>query len=176
VRLREEKLDRATVEVTYRPAIGLSNVQSKVVEQAVETLVEASLLAGLHPRTLVQVTAQNVHDAGSSLAATLNATSMALLDAGLPLKAVPAAVACAVMPDGSIWIDPTLAEEQEATSYHVFAFDTLSQEVVYSTSTGLFNSQTLSDCYTLCQAGAAKIHAFYRVALERKLLEDGLVA
>ncbi|RKP11206.1 exosome component Rrp46 [Thamnocephalis sphaerospora] len=175
-RLREEQLDRATVEAVYRPIIGLPGVRAKEIEAAVQTVAEASLLAGLHPRTLVQVTAQCMSDAGSSVAATLNATAMALMDAGLPLRAVPAAVACAISPEGEVLVDPTAEEEQCARSQHVFAFDNTSQEMVFCASTGKFTAEELAACHDLCRAGAAKVHAFYRVALERKLAEEGIVA
>ncbi|KAI9596484.1 exosome component Rrp46 [Syncephalis fuscata] len=175
-KLREEQLDRATVETQYRPATGIPGIQAKVVETAMQGIAESSLLANRHPRTLIQITAQNLNDAGSSIAATLNATAMALLDAGLPLRIVPAAVTCIVTSEGHLWIDPTAEEEAAAKSTHTMAFERESNQLVFMESFGDYTEQELVACHDLCRAGADKVHAFYRIALERKLAEEGLVA
>ena len=51
-----------------------------------------------------------------SLAAAINAASLALIDAGVYQTGMAVALCCAVMPDGSIRIDPTNEEESGASA------------------------------------------------------------
>ncbi|KAI8051488.1 ribosomal protein S5 domain 2-type protein [Syncephalis plumigaleata] len=174
-KLKEEQLDRATIEVQYRPVTGLPGVRAKVVEAAIRDVAEASILTNQHPRTLIQITAQNLNEAGSLMATTLNATAMALLNAGLPLRSIPAAITCAITAEGEVWIDPTAEEEAMARSIHTMAFVQEKHQLIFIESTGQYTEEQLQACHDLCRAGADKVYAFYRVALERKLAEEGLV-
>ncbi|RKP27061.1 exosome component Rrp46 [Syncephalis pseudoplumigaleata] len=174
-KLKEEQLDRATIEVQYRPATGVPGVRARVMEAAIRDIVEASVLANHHPRTLVQVTVQHLNEAGSAMATTLNAVAMALLNAGLPLRSMPATTTCAITADGELLIDPTAEEEAVAASIHTMAFVQEQHQLVYIESTGHYTEEQLAACHELCRAGADKVYAFYRVALEKKLAEEGFV-
>lgn len=46
------------------------------------------------------------------LSTAINATCLALMDAGLPLNYVPVSVACAIKEDNSILMDPSEDEEK----------------------------------------------------------------
>jgi exosome complex component RRP46 len=50
------------------------------------------------------------------MATTLNATALALLNAGLPLRSIPATITCVITPEGELWIDPTAEEEAVSKS------------------------------------------------------------
>ncbi|WFD23242.1 exosome non-catalytic core subunit rrp46 [Malassezia equina] len=74
----------------------------------------------------------------TEVAASINASTLALMDANIPLRATVIASACAIVPRGElsneravdsddqepsvILIDPTPEEEQSADSLHVLAF------------------------------------------------------
>ena len=63
-------------------------------------------------------TIKTLHTTVSSLtlfklmAAAINGSCLALMDAGISLSATIAAVTCAITQDGSLLLDPTLKEEQ----------------------------------------------------------------
>ncbi|KAG0772506.1 hypothetical protein G6F22_015684 [Rhizopus arrhizus] len=142
VQMRDEKLDEATVEVIVRPAKGVRATKEKLIENTLRTTFEPIILGGMMPRTLVQITVQVTKDDGSVLAASINAIALALLDAGIPLKYMAAAVTC--MFDSKtceVVLDPTAVELQNSKSVHTFAFDNTrkTSNVLLSDSDGIFN-------------------------------------
>ncbi|GJP49023.1 hypothetical protein CLOM_g8284 [Closterium sp. NIES-68] len=97
--------------------------QERYCEAVVRQTVDAVLLSSLLPRTRIQLQLQVVHDDGSLLPCALNAAFAALLDAGLPLSCLPAAVQLALDAQGQLLLDPTKEEQQtsSATLCTVFA-------------------------------------------------------
>jgi len=64
VKIRQEKLDKATVEVVARPLVGLPGVVDKARERSIQETLEPLILSSLHPRTLVQIVVQTMKDDG----------------------------------------------------------------------------------------------------------------
>ncbi|KAJ3094595.1 hypothetical protein HDU97_007877, partial [Phlyctochytrium planicorne] len=74
------------------------------------------------------------------LSTLINSVFLALLDAGVPLKAMGVAVTCMTRHDGSLVLDPTEQELSDAASTHTFVFSNVSPtEAVAVVSTGLFD-------------------------------------
>ncbi|CAI2193756.1 19449_t:CDS:2, partial [Funneliformis geosporum] len=121
VKLRDEKLDKATIDVLVKPLVGTT--------------------AGLHPRTQIQIVSQVMMDDGSIVAAAINATTIALINAGIPMKDLVAAVSCVVNKDDKILLDPTAQEMENAKSIHTFAFDRTSSTLLFCESLGLFTEE-----------------------------------
>ncbi|KAG0374692.1 MAG: ribosomal protein S5 domain 2-type protein [Linnemannia gamsii] len=186
VKLRDEKLDRATIEVVVRPLVGLPGIKDKAREQAIRETLEPLILSGLHPRTGIQIVVQTMKDDGSILATAFNATILALLDAGIPLKSILGAVTCIVDNNSNeILLDPTTEELANAKSTHTFVFDNKSsitskeeqQESVdaatlYSDSTGLFSEEEYFECAQICYKAAQAVHGFIRTAVQKKLEKE----
>nr|XP_036869878.1 exosome complex component RRP46 isoform X1 [Manis javanica] len=112
VKVSKEIFNKATLEVMLRPKIGLPGVAEKSRERLIRNTCEAVVLGALHPRTSITVVLQVVSDAGSLLACCLNATCMALVDAGLPMRALFCGVTCALDSDGTLMLDPTVKQEK----------------------------------------------------------------
>ncbi|KAJ1859942.1 exosome non-catalytic core subunit rrp46, partial [Coemansia sp. RSA 486] len=169
-RLFEEKIDRAHVDVRLRPDIGLPTTKDKWAESAVRKTFERNILSHLHPRTLIQINLQVKEGDGGVDAAAINATSLALVDAGIPLKTMVAAACCAVRADGEIVADPTEEEARDALSIHTFAFSSTSPDdnPVYVDSRGSFTMEQYDKCYDLCAMTVQRILAFMRTAIEGK--------
>ncbi|KAI8361133.1 ribosomal protein S5 domain 2-type protein, partial [Mortierella sp. GBAus27b] len=124
VKIRDEKLDRATIEVVARPLVGLPGVKDKALEHSVRETLEPLILSGLHPRTGIQIVIQTMKDDGCILSTAFNAVILALMDAGIPLKSILGSVTCIVdSRTDQILLDPTLEELSYAKSTHVFVFD-----------------------------------------------------
>ncbi|KAJ2780678.1 exosome non-catalytic core subunit rrp46 [Coemansia javaensis] len=176
VRVYDEKLDRAHVEVRFRPDIGLPATKDKWVEAALRSTFERVILGHLHPRTLVQINVQVRQGDGSVDAAAINATTLALVDASVPLRTMVAAASCAVLPGGAVVVDPTQEEADGARSVHTFAFGAgCSSEPVYSDSRGDFAAAEYDACYDLCAATAERVAAFMRAAIEGKVTKEARV-
>ncbi|KAG0301064.1 Exosome component 5 [Linnemannia gamsii] len=189
VKLRDEKLDKATLEVVVRPLVGLPGIKDKAREQAIRETLEPLVLSGLHPRTGIQIVVQTMKDDGSILATAFNATILALLDAGIPLKSILGAVTCIVDSEtNQILLDPTSQELANAKSTHTFVFDNKSsitsnteskdQEdavevaTLYSDSTGLFSEEEYFKCAQICYKAVQAVHGFIRTAVQKKLEKE----
>ncbi|KAF9935209.1 Exosome component 5 [Linnemannia zychae] len=188
VKLRDEKLDKATIEVVVRPLVGLPGIKDKAQEQAIRETLEPLILSGLHPRTGIQIVVQTMKDDGSILATAFNATILALLDAGIPLKSILGAVTCIIdAASNEIFLDPTNEEIAKAKSTHTFVFDNKStittkaqdtqEELVepaplYSDSTGLFSEDEYFECARVCYKAVQAVHGFIRTAVQKKLEKE----
>lgn len=122
VKIRDEFLDRATIEVNFKPHIGLSGTVERRIETIIRETLEPLIVSSLHPRTLIQISFQSQLNDGGMLASCFNAAFVALMDAGVPLISSFASIALAVMEDGTVFLDPTQEEESRATSVHTFVY------------------------------------------------------
>jgi exosome complex component RRP46 len=69
---------------------------------------------------------------------------MALIDAGIPMKDIVAAVSCVINKDDQILLDPTLQEMENVKSVHTFAFNKTSSSLLFCESLGLFTDDQVS--------------------------------
>ena len=135
---RRERLDRAVVEVVFKPAEGVSGPADKEREEFLRSIATSVLLLAQHPRCLISVTVQVMHDDGGVLACAINAMCLALADSGLRMRAMVAATVCAVSaaPDagsgvedeentigGRLLLDPDLVEEKGAGAVVITAHE-----------------------------------------------------
>lgn len=134
-------------------------------------VVEEIVMATLHPRKAAVVAVQVLADNGGVIAAAINGTVMALVDAGMPMRAVPSAASVSLY-NGAIVVDPVLIEEVEADGVITFVFDTsLADE------NGFMSVYTDGDCTGDSMFAAAleisrdlalKTMAFLKLSLEQK--------
>merc|ERR1711879_483159 len=100
VRHSEESFDKSTIEVIFRPEVGVAIRKHKILEFCLRSTLEQAILTSLHPRTAVRLVIQEVSGDGAVLSCALNAACLALIDASLPLKQPFAAVSIALMKSG----------------------------------------------------------------------------
>lgn len=115
-RRSDELPDRAILDVTVRATPFAPsgdrrptnpNTDRRLVEQSnlVKRALEASVLLRLYPRSRVEVSVVVLADDGGRLCAAINAATLALVDAGVPMRdmvcACSAGVATGAGPDGS---------------------------------------------------------------------------
>uniref|UniRef100_F1LSX7 Exosome component 5 n=1 Tax=Rattus norvegicus TaxID=10116 RepID=F1LSX7_RAT len=168
VKVSKEIFNKATLEVILRPKIGLPGVAEKSRERLIRNTCEAVVLGALHPRTSITVVLQVVSDTGSLLACCLNAACMALVDAGVPMRALFCGVTCALDPDGNLVLDPTTKQEKEARAILTFALDSAEQKLLMSATKGLYSDAELQQCLAAAQAASQHIFRFYRESLQRR--------
>uniref|UniRef100_A0A2K5X5U9 Exosome complex component RRP46 n=1 Tax=Macaca fascicularis TaxID=9541 RepID=A0A2K5X5U9_MACFA len=192
VKVSKEIFNKATLEVILRPKIGLPGVAEKSRERLIRNTCEAVVLGTLHPRTSITVVLQVVSDAGSLLACCLNAACMALVDAGVPMRALFCGVTCALDSDGTLVLDPTSKQEkvstwlwkgrgleakgpespqwdwlQEARAVLTFALDSVERKLLMSSTKGLYSDSELQQCLAAAQAASQHVFRFYRESLQR---------
>jgi exosome complex component RRP46 len=64
VKLQNLDIDKASIEVYYRPKAGLSSVTDRLKEKIIRNTCNSALLATLHPRTAVSIQIQEMEDRG----------------------------------------------------------------------------------------------------------------
>ena len=94
---RREVPDRAAVEVVYKPADTVAGPPHKEIEEQLHRIAEAALVLERYPSCLLCITVQVLRDEGSVLACAINAMSLALVDAGLQLRALIVASSCVIV-------------------------------------------------------------------------------
>ncbi|KAJ3362981.1 Exosome component 5 [Allomyces arbusculus] len=166
VKLRDEQLDRATLEVIFKQNIGLTSTREKYLESFLKETLEALIMTNLHPRTLIQITFQTLQNDGSLLSAAFNAACMALMNAGIPLHSTFASVSLCVLPSGDILLDPTADEEEQAESRHVFVFDSRREGAYCVHSEGPFLQEKFDKCYDYAALSAKVILDYMKAARE----------
>lgn len=62
VKLQNLRIDKAHVEVYYRPKSGLPSVGDRLREQIIRNTCETALLAVLYPRTAITIQLQEMED------------------------------------------------------------------------------------------------------------------
>ncbi|RKP39758.1 ribosomal protein S5 domain 2-type protein [Dimargaris cristalligena] len=170
IKIRDEKVDRATIEVNYKPLTGQSGVRDRWVEFNVRRTFEGVVLTALHPNTLIRIELQESRVHGSEISAAFNAATMALMDAGVPMRTIVGSVSCAIDDQGTLLLDPTEHEIETATSFHIFAFDSEMQGALFNDSIGSFTPEQYNACHEICRKSVSKIFSFMRTAVEKKLL------
>lgn len=85
-----------------------------VIARDIKELLKSCLLAVLHPRKAVAVSVLVFSDDGGVMAAVINVTLIALLDAGVPMRSVFCASSISVVSE-TLLVDPNSAEEVEAS-------------------------------------------------------------
>ncbi|XP_034774348.2 exosome complex component RRP46 [Acipenser ruthenus] len=168
VMVSKESFDRATLEVTLKPKVGMPGVAERSKEQCIRQTCEAALLTRLHPRTSITLSLQTVHDDGALLACCLNAACMALMDAGLPMHCLFCGVCCAIDQQGTIKLDPTAREEKESRAVMTFALDSTDCRVMMSSTKGSYTAAELQQCIAVCQRASESIFQFYRDSVSRR--------
>eukprot|EP01090_Pellita_catalonica_P001351 TRINITY_DN1105_c0_g1_i3.p1 TRINITY_DN1105_c0_g1~~TRINITY_DN1105_c0_g1_i3.p1 ORF type:complete len:134 (-),score=16.53 TRINITY_DN1105_c0_g1_i3:143-544(-) len=122
----------------------------------------------MHPRTLIRVIIQVIHNDGGLLAACVNGTCLALLDSGIPMYSPLVATTCALTTSPitklGLLLDPTLEEEIESSSLFVFVFDKNINNIISSSTTGLFTAEEYFWCLEVCKRAAHKVLSFSRIA------------
>ncbi|OUM66283.1 hypothetical protein PIROE2DRAFT_40917 [Piromyces sp. E2] len=172
VKIKDELLDRATVDVNITPQIGIGSTTEKNMERIVREAFSDVIIASLHPRTSISITVQITQDEGSIISTIINAVSLALIDAGIPLRSTLLSVTCAIQEDGEILLDPTNEEMKNASSVHVFAFSNTSNDIVSSESTGTFSKEEYFKCADVCKLAVSSVLKFVHSAIEHKLQKE----
>lgn len=169
VKISKEIVDRATVEVVYKPRSGLPVCGDKLFERTIRNTCETIIMTALHPRSSIGLIVQEMQNSGSFLACCINSCCLALLDASVSMKYQMAAVACSVDCNEKIILDPTLQQEKDSLATLTFVFDSKNYTVLTVSSKGQFTKEQFSLCMETCLEASKGVFQFYRDSFEKKL-------
>lgn len=155
-------VEKASIEVYYRPKSGLPSVDDRFKENFVQHCVETALHSELHPRTAYRIQLQEIEDRGGVLACAINTTCLALLNSGLEQKFLAAAVYCVVTEQGEIIVDPNLRSHDKPAAVLTFVFDSLMTKAIAVHTVGKFSMEHYQKAMDLCRSASEKVFQFYK--------------
>ncbi|GLD95282.1 hypothetical protein PINS_up003926 [Pythium insidiosum] len=165
---RNEQIDRVTIDVCFKLEKGVLTSKEKEYEQIIRETFEPIIIGDDYPRAVISIVVQVLEDDGSLLSVAINATSLALMDAGVPMRGVVTSSTCALLPDGSFFLDPSHVEEEQATSSVTTATSNVDAGVLTSVTGGLLTEEQYFACAEACQRASESVTAFVRIVHQKK--------
>ncbi|KAF1773833.1 hypothetical protein PC111_g11762 [Phytophthora cactorum] len=159
---RSEKTDKATLDVCFKLEKGIMTSKEKEYEQIIRETFMPVVLTDSFPRAVISIVVQYL------LAVAINAVSLALMDAGVPMVSVVTATSCSIFDDGNLYLDPTSAEEEEAASWVTTARSSTSDGVLTCITNGLLSEEQYFACSEACQRASESVAAFFRIVQQKK--------
>jgi exosome complex component RRP41 len=136
---------------------------SKVLREALEPIV----FSELYPRTTIDIFIEVLRSDGSTRCSGLTAASVALADAGIPIRGLIAACAIGKI-DGQIVIDLTGIEDQFGEADMPVAVLSETNEIVLLQMDGMFSEDEFKNALELALNGCKKIHEIQKRSLREK--------
>nr|CAD7448896.1 unnamed protein product [Timema bartmani] len=106
VKLQKISIEKASVEAVYHPKSGTPRIADKAREHLIRNTCEISLVATLHPRSSILIVVQEMQDSGGLLSCAVNAACLSLINSGISMKFLVAAVSCMIDQQDNIILDP----------------------------------------------------------------------
>jgi exosome complex component RRP41 len=138
---------------------------SKVTREA----LEASVMSEVYPRTSIDIFIEILQSDGGSRCAGITAASLALADAGVPLKEIVAA--CAVCKiDGKVALDPSDIEDKQGDADLPIAFMSKAGTITLLQMDGSLTEDEFNQALDMGIAACRKINDLQVEALKRKYI------
>uniref|UniRef100_A0A7S3V1W3 Exoribonuclease phosphorolytic domain-containing protein n=1 Tax=Aplanochytrium stocchinoi TaxID=215587 RepID=A0A7S3V1W3_9STRA len=168
---RKELIDRACIEVYLKPAQGQQGSEERDYEVLIRGILEEVSQTQSFPRTVITISLQVINADGSLLPCAVMAAACALIDAGIPLFAIPSACCCAISQEGQPLLDQD-AEEEDQSRATVFVCtktdegNSKASSVLSILSDGAITREELNSCLLLCMRGCSAARAFVTLSLK----------
>ncbi|XP_076659812.1 exosome complex component Rrp46 [Halictus rubicundus] len=155
--------DKASVEVSYAPIKGPAKVDDRMTEMYIKETCEAAIITTFHPATSICINVQELEDSGGLLCCILNASCLALINAGIPMKFTFGAVGCMIEEDTeNIILDPDNTQLQNARAEFTFGFDSMKKDVICCHTVGRFTQSEFFEAMDKCKQASQHVFDFYR--------------
>jgi len=92
----------------------------------------------------------------------INAACLAVLNSGLAMKYLVAAVHCIIDKDNEFIIDPNHRQSKDAKANLTFVFDSIDYNCIVTHTIGIFSIGQYNDIFLLCKEASKNIFQFYR--------------
>merc|ERR1711915_213200 len=125
-----------------------------------------------HPRAAITINIQELQNDGGLLAASVNSACLSLLDSGVAMQFLVAAVSCALSPDGALLLDPSAREVKTAAAHVVFVFESRSKAVISTHSEGAVKQEDFQKCLVAARSAVDSVFEFYRTVISRKFSKE----
>ncbi|KAL1385349.1 hypothetical protein pipiens_003304 [Culex pipiens pipiens] len=172
VKLQHMNVEKSYVEIHFRPRSGMGSVNDRLLENLIRNTYESALLTALHPRTAVSIQIQEMQDRGGLVACAINAVCLALIDSGIEMKYLVAAVHSVLDEEGEITLDPDELRAKDARARFTFVFENTSRNTVSIYTHGKFTSEQYHRALRMSTDAVGRVFDFYRdiVAKQQNVL------
>ncbi|VVD04380.1 exosome complex component RRP46 [Leptidea sinapis] len=157
-----QSMEKATLEVLFSNKGGKPSVADRFKENVIRQTCESAILGCLFPRTGINITIQELENYGGLVACAVNCTCLALLNSGVAMRHVVAAVTCAVDDVGNLVLDPTHEQIQSSQALMYFVFESSEKNMVTGFTEGKFSEDTYLEALELCRSASDLVFKFYR--------------
>eukprot|EP00931_Biecheleriopsis_adriatica_P122256 TRINITY_DN97260_c0_g1_i1.p1 TRINITY_DN97260_c0_g1~~TRINITY_DN97260_c0_g1_i1.p1 ORF type:complete len:232 (-),score=53.30 TRINITY_DN97260_c0_g1_i1:32-727(-) len=171
-----EVFDRATLEVIVRPRVGIPGPAERQLESHLVRQLDHVVIHTEYPRMQISVVLQVASSDGSVAAAAGNAAYLALLDAGVAMRATALSVCVGVRcgdgpSQGAVLVlDPTEAEEGQCDAVVTLGVDGSRSQIVSSLSSGVpLDAAAWASCVSAGSKSCKVLEAFLRMSLQKRL-------
>lgn len=194
---RLEEFDKASLEVEYNIPCGnsLSGPMETVAASFLKSSIQNCITLTEFPRQVIVVRVTVLRDDGSVLSTALNACSLALVDAGFPMRAIPTSITCVLSSmdyspkEGDkaesksalyVLLDPTQKEEHDSVAHFLGTFvswdksrlgsmdNTTESRLLAVESSGSFSPEQLMAAMEIGSTAAEIIKTFMRKLVENR--------
>jgi len=164
--------DESVITVNWNRGDGLSGSREKEYETIVRNILEAVVVRSQDPLCVIEVSLQAVTESGGSLSAAINAAVVAVIDAGVAVEGLCAAVTVALMHDGSILLDPTSGEEGSARGVMTVTLRGHDHALLSSVVSGKVGEEELLTAIEAAGDAVSTVLTFIRMAVEKRLEKE----
>ena len=155
-----------SVEHRKSPAPSRREIEiSKVVREA----LEPALFLEYYPRTAIDVFVEVLQADGGTRCASITAASLALADAGIPMRDLVAAVAVGKV-DGMLVLDLTDVEDKHGEADVPFAMMPGLGRITLLQMDGVLTPEELKECIMLAMDGCRRIYKLQKEALRERFV------
>ncbi|XP_058834511.1 exosome complex component RRP46 [Topomyia yanbarensis] len=162
VKMQHMNVEKAHVEIHFRPRSGLGSVNDRLLESLIRNTYESAILTGLHPRTAISVQIQEMQNLGGLVACAINAVCLALVNSGIEMKYLVAAVHSVLGEDGEITLDPDELQSKDARAKFTFVFESVRRNTVSIYTHGKFTPEQYHRALRMGTTAVEKVFDFYR--------------
>jgi len=173
-----QDVDKAIVEVNFRPKLGIPGISEKYYEQFVKKAFETAIFCENHPRALFSIVVQIMEDQGSVLACAINSVNLALQDAAVSMKFMLVSVAIGLQYDIEndskliLHLNPSSKTEELCSSVTTFVFDNLDLNLICCYEQGIINPEHYQTCLEKAKFYCTDAISFTHSEFTKKFLED----
>ncbi|CAG5004308.1 unnamed protein product [Parnassius apollo] len=162
IKMQSQSIEKSTLEVLFCTKGGKPSVADRYKESIIRQTCETAILGSLYPRSGITVTIQELEDYGGLLSCALNCTCLALLNSGLAMRFVFAAISCAVDESGNIVLEPTQEQATSARALLNFVFESRNKDLLTGFSEGSYSESAYEEALERCRAASDLVFTFYR--------------
>ncbi|EAT41543.1 AAEL006819-PA [Aedes aegypti] len=172
VKLQHMNVEKSHIDIYFKPRSGMGSVNDRLLESLIKNTYESAILTGLHPRTAISIQLQEMQDQGGLVACAINAVCLALMNSGIEMKFLVAAVHSVLREDGDIVLDPDALQSKDARAKFTFVFENCTRNTVSIYTHGKFTTEQYHRALKMAEEAVEKVFGFYAdiVGKQREVL------